>query len=173
MVDDSVDDDPLDMVDGVAVKVGMVQGGGVTVTVVCAVTVLLIPVVVSLYVFVAVNGPVVIDPCATGVTTPILLSIVVVLQLVVFQLRVEDWPEVMELGVAEKSVMEHCGGGMTAMVLVAVAVLVEDVAVRVKVVVVVRFPEEMEPFTGTEPTVGEIDAVVQFEVVQAMVDAVL
>ncbi len=126
-----------------------------------------------MYVFVVVSGPVDIDPCAGGVTEPILLSMVVVLQFTVFQLRVEDCPEVTELGVAEKSVVEHCGGGMTVMVLVAVAVLVEDVAVRVKVVVWVRLPEEMEPFVGTVLMVGEMDAVVQFCVVQERVEVVL
>ncbi len=74
---------------------------------------------------------------------------------------------------AEKSVIAHCGGGMTVMVLVEVTVLMEDVAVRVKVVVVVRLPEEMEPLVGTPLMVGEMEAEVQFEVVQAMVDAVL
>lgn len=52
-------------------------------------------------------------------------------------------------------------------------VLVTFDAVRVNKVVCKRLPEEIEPFTGTTPTVGEIETLVQFCVLHENVDALL
>lgn len=58
----------------------------------------------------------------------------------------------------------HCGGGTTVTILVADVVLIEFEAVRMKMVVCVRGPDEIVPSTGTLPVTGEIETVVQLVV---------
>jgi hypothetical protein len=120
---------PALMLVGLAEK--LTVGAGVeplTVTVAVAVVVPPAPVAVNVYVVVAV-GVTVTAPEAE--TVPMPLSIVTVLALVVFQVRVELWPEVMVVGLAEKVAVGAGVEPFTVTVVFAVVVPPGPVAVRV------------------------------------------
>ena len=102
-----VDDCPLVIVVGLAVKVAL--GGVETVTVTCFVTVPPAPVAVSVYVVVT-EGETPTDPLAGSLPTP--LSIVTLVAFVVDHVSVALCPGWMEVGLAEK---EAVGAGAATM----------------------------------------------------------
>ena len=167
VVQDRVEDCPTSLVAGETVKAEMVHGE-VTVTVAVEVGLFVPSEAVSVYVVVD-PGVTLFVPPATGLTAPTPWLMVVLVQFEVVHERVEDPPEITDVGLAVNEPMEH--GGFTVMVAFAVAPLTPSDALSVYVSVLVGDIDFVPPATGlTAPTLWLMVVVLQLDVAHVNVD---